>query len=175
MLRCMVGSPFSENDREQDTANIKTGYKTFFPSVKDYDLDSAPSSWALVPAIRHALTTFPNCWFVWYLEQTALIMNPKLKLDEHILALGKLDALMKKDHPVVPPDSIIRTFSHLRAQDVDFVVTQDNETLSPGSIAVRNGDWAKFFLDTWFDPIYRTYNFQKAETHALVCPFPRVS
>lgn len=112
---------------------------------------------------------------MWYLDQTALIMNPKLKLDEHILASGKLDALMKKDHPVVPPDSIIKTFSHLRAQDVDLVVTQDNETLSPGSIVVRNGDWARFFLDTWFDPIYRTYNFQKAETHALVCPVPRVS
>jgi mannan polymerase II complex MNN11 subunit len=32
---------------------------------------------------------------------------------------------------------------------------------------VRNGEWAKYFLDAWFDPIYRSYNFQKAETHAL--------
>jgi mannan polymerase II complex MNN11 subunit len=32
---------------------------------------------------------------------------------------------------------------------------------------LRSGDWAKFFLDAWFDPLYRSYNFQKAEAHAL--------
>jgi hypothetical protein len=75
---------------------------------------------------------------------------------------------MIKDHPVVPPDSIIKTFSHLKGEDVDFVLTQDKDGLSAGSFVIRNGDWAKFFLETWFDPIYRSYNFQKAETHALV-------
>ena len=32
---------------------------------------------------------------------------------------------------------------------------------------IRTGEWAKFFLDAWFDPLYRSYNFQKAEEHAL--------
>jgi mannan polymerase II complex MNN11 subunit len=74
---------------------------------------------------------------------------------------------MIRDHPVVPPDSI-KTFSHLRGQDVDFLVTQDREGLSTASFVVRNSEWSRFFLETWFDPIYRSYNFQKAETHALV-------
>jgi mannan polymerase II complex MNN11 subunit len=30
-------------------------------------------------------------------------------------------------------------------------------------------------LDTWFDPLYRSYNFQKADTHALVSVLPQVS
>ena len=81
---------------------------------------------------------------------------------------SRLEALMIKDHPVVPPDSIIKTFAHLRGQDVDFVLTQDKDGLSVGSWVLKNGDWAKFFLETWFDPLYRSYNFQKAETHALV-------
>ncbi len=75
---------------------------------------------------------------------------------------------MLKDVPVVPPDSVIKTFSHLRSDHVDLVMTQDDQGLGEGSMIIRQGDWAKFFLDSWFDPLYRTYNFQKAEVHALV-------
>lgn len=144
------------------------GYETFFPRVGDYDLLGAPGSWTTVVAMRHALTRFPDCRFVWFLDQDGFIMNPQLRVEDHVMQSSRLDELMKKDFPVVPPDSIIRTFSHLRGQDVDFVVSQDKEGLSVGSFIIRNGDWAKFFLETWFDPIYRSYNFQKAEMHALV-------
>jgi hypothetical protein len=118
--------------------------------------------------MRHALTKYPDCRYIWYLDQNAFIMNPKVKIDDHIMKSSKLDELMKKDFSVVPPDSIIKTFSHLKGQDVDVVFTQDKEGLSAGSFVIRNGEWAEFFLETWFDPIYRTYNFQRAETHALV-------
>jgi mannan polymerase II complex MNN11 subunit len=81
---------------------------------------------------------------------------------------------MLKDIPVVPPDSVIHTFSHLTAAKASLILTQDSEQLSHGSFLLRNtggskesNDWAKFFLDTWFDPLYRRYNFQKAEGHAL--------
>jgi mannan polymerase II complex MNN11 subunit len=81
---------------------------------------------------------------------------------------------MLKDIPVVPPDSVIHTFSHLTTAKASLILTQDGEQLSHGSFLLRNAggskesnDWAKFFLDTWFDPLYRSYNFQKAEGHAL--------
>jgi mannan polymerase II complex MNN11 subunit len=118
--------------------------------------------------VRHALTKFPDCHYVWYLEQNAFIMNPELKIEDHVMQPSRLEELMKKDFPVVPPDSIIRTFSHVRGQEIDLVITQDKAGLSVGSFIVRNSDWARFFLETWFDPLYRSYNFQKAETHALV-------
>lgn len=75
---------------------------------------------------------------------------------------------MLKDIPVVPPDSVIKTFSHLKGDKIDLVITQDGEGLCQGSFILRQGEWARFFLDTWFDPLYRSYNFQKAEGHALV-------
>lgn len=75
---------------------------------------------------------------------------------------------MIRDQPVVPPDSVIKTFPHIKGANIDFALTQDKEGLSQGSFVIRKGDWAKFFLDTWFDPLYRSYNFQKADTHALV-------
>ncbi|KAK4214447.1 hypothetical protein QBC37DRAFT_283736 [Rhypophila decipiens] len=145
----------------------KHGYQTFFPSAEDYDLKKAPASWASVVASRHALTKYPDAYFVWFLDQNSFIMNPSLKIEQDIMAPAKIESLMKKDQPVVPPDSIIKTFSHLRGGDVDFVLTQDKEGLSVGSFIVRNGEWGEFMLETWFDPIYRSYNFQRAETHAL--------
>ena len=123
----------------------------------------------MVPGLRHAMTAFPHSTFFYYLSPHGLIMNPHLSLKSHILEPRKLESLMLRDKPVVPPDSVIRTFSHLVGEKIDLVITQDNEGLCQGSFVLRRGEWAKFFLDTWFDPLYRSYNFQKAEGHALVC------
>jgi hypothetical protein len=144
------------------------GYTTFFPNTTDYDLmPSVPASWSTVPAVRHAMTLWPHTPWIFYLASTALIMNPSESLHEKVLEPRKLESLMIVDKPVVPPDSVIKTFSHLRGERVDFVLTQDREGLAGGSFLVRTGDWAKFFLDAWYDPLYRSYNFQKAEGHAL--------
>lgn len=148
--------------------NSRTGYATFFPEVADYDIGNSPRSWALVPASRHAMTAFPHSTFFFLLSPHSLIMNPSINLKSHVLEPEHLESLMIRDKPVVPPDSVIRTFSHLKGDKIDIVLTQDNEGLSQGSFILRRGEWAKFFLDTWFDPLYRSYNFQKAEGHALV-------
>ena len=95
-------------------------------------------------------------------------MNPDMTVEGEVMNPKKLESLMIRDQPVVPPDSVIKTFPHLRGANIDFVLTQDKDGLSQGSFIIRKGDWSKFFLDTWFDPLYRSYNFQKAETHALV-------
>ncbi len=148
---------------------VFTGYSTFFPNATDYDVDNSPRSWALVPAVRHAMTLHPYSTYFFILSPHALVMNPSLSLNTHIMAPKRMESIMLKDKPVVPPDSVIKTFSHLKGDKIDLVLTQDNEGLCQGSFILRSGDWAKFFLDTWFDPLYRSYNFQKAEGHALVC------
>lgn len=145
----------------------KHGYTAFFPTANDYNLNGAPKSWAKLPAMRHALTKFPHSEYFWYLDQNALIMNPGIAIEEHIMSPKKMDTLMIKDQPIVPPDSVIKTFGHLRGDQIHFALTQDKDGLSSSSFIVRNGDWARFLIDTWFDPLYRSYNFQKAETHAL--------
>ncbi|KAL7920431.1 glycosyltransferase family 34 protein [Trichoderma austrokoningii] len=152
-------------NREQYAA--KHGYEAFVVKAYDYDTQGAPQSWSKLMAIRHALTKFPDCKFVWYLDQDAYIMDVNKSLDEHILGSRKLESLMIKNYPVVPPDSIIRTFSHLRADNIDLIVSQDISGLVAGSVILRNSEWSKFFIETWMDPLYRSYNFQKAERHAL--------
>ncbi|KAM0261029.1 hypothetical protein ACHAQJ_002468 [Trichoderma viride] len=154
-----------KENREQYAA--KHGYKAFIVKAYDYDTLGAPQSWSKLMAMRHALAKFPECKFVWYLDQDAYIMNLSKSLEEQLLNQRTLESLMIKNYPVVPPDSIIKTFSHLRADEVDLIVSQDTSGLVAGSVVVRNSEWGKFFLETWMDPLYRSYNFQKAERHAL--------
>ena len=146
------------------------GYGTLFAKLGDYDLGGAPGTWTKVVATRHAITKFPDAKYIWYLEQDAFIMNPRLKVEDYVMGSSKLEAEMIKGLPVVPPDSIIRTFSDMKGDDVALAITQDKDGMAVGSFVIRNGEWAKFFLDTWFDPLYRSYNFQKAELHTLVSP-----
>ncbi|KAI4234053.1 MAG: hypothetical protein LQ349_004026 [Xanthoria aureola] len=155
----------------QDNRNeyaARHGYATFFPTVSSYpSINDSPRTWSLVPALRHALTLHPHSTYIFALSPHALIMNPTLNLRTHILAPNRLEKLMLRDKPVVPPDSVIKTFGNLKGDRIDLVLTQDGEGLCPGSFVLKNGEWAQFFLETWFDPLYRSYNFQKAEAHAL--------
>ena len=144
------------------------GYKTWYPSNKDYDVGLSPKSWTLIPALRHAQKLFPYSTYYFALSPHAVIMNPTLSLTKHVMETKRLESIMLKDKPVVPPDSVIHTFSHLKGDKIDLVLTQDGEGLCQESFILRRGEWSKFFLDVWFDPLYRSYNFQKAEGHALV-------
>ena len=167
MLTDMVIKP-SGPDVLFSVDHVWIGYATFFPVASEYDLGGSPRSWALVPSLRHALTLHSHSTYFFALSPHALIMKPELPLNTHITNTKRLESLMLKDISVVPPDSVIKTFSHLKPEKVDLILTQDGEGLCQGSFILRQGDWAKFFLDTWFDPLYRSYNFQKAEGHALV-------
>lgn len=150
-------------------ALLRSGYTNFFASVSDYGeaIGDAPQSWALIPAVRHAMAAHPKAAYFFHLSPHALIMNPTTSLKSHLLDRSRLESLMLKDFPIVPPDSIIKTFA-LKEKEVDLIITQDGEDLSPSSFILKNGDFAPFFLDLWFDPLFRSYKFAKAETHGLV-------
>ncbi|MCJ1236642.1 hypothetical protein MMC14_004624 [Varicellaria rhodocarpa] len=163
-----LGEQYVERIKENRQNYVsRHGYAAFFPNNTDYDVGSSPRSWSLIPALRHALTLYPHTTYFFSLSPHSIIMNPSLTLTSHIMDPQRLESLMLKDKPVVPPDSVIHTFSHLKGDNIDFVLTQDGEGLCQESFILRRGDWAKFFLDIWLDPLYRSYNFQKSEGHAL--------
>ncbi|KAL4792138.1 galactosyl transferase GMA12/MNN10 family-domain-containing protein [Aspergillus venezuelensis] len=145
------------------------GYTNFFANLSDYEpyIGSSPKTWGIVPAVRHAMASHPTATYFFHLDAHALFMNPSESLESRLLNEHRLEALMRRDVPVVPPDSIIKTFAQLRAEDIDLVLTNDAEDLNTGSFVLRQGDFARFLLDTWFDPLYRSYNFAKAELHSL--------
>lgn len=158
--------------RRRTTADTRiTGYATFLPNQTDYDL-SNPSgitarSWAKIPAVRHAMALHPHSTYFFYLDQHALIMRPDLPVSTLVTDPTRLTSLLIPNKPVVPPDSIIHTSTHPSAANTDAIFTQDSVGISPTSFLLRQGEWANFFLDAWFDPLYRSYNFQRAEGHAL--------
>lgn len=173
----VIVTPLSPKMSESYKKNIRDnrvdyasrhGYAAFFPNTTDYDLmPNIPESWSTIPSLRHAMALYPHTPWMFYLTSTAIIMNPQESLQDKITEPSKLESLMITEKPVVPPDSVIKTFSHLKGERVDFVLTQDREGLAGGSLLIRTGEWAKYFLDAWYDPLYRSYNFQKAEGHAL--------
>ncbi|KIW24944.1 uncharacterized protein PV07_10622 [Cladophialophora immunda] len=151
------------------------GYKNFYTNTTAYFhlVDPSPLSWSTIPAMRHALTEHATSTFFWSLSVDAFITNPSVSLESHILQ--PLESLMLKDIPVVPPDSVIHTFSHLKPSRTHLILSQDMDNLAHTSFILRNtpfstktpDNWAHYFLDAWFDPLYRAYAFQKAENHAL--------
>ncbi|KAI9680206.1 MAG: hypothetical protein M1829_001443 [Trizodia sp. TS-e1964] len=143
------------------------GYGTFFPQTASYDLSGSPKTWARIPAMRHALTLFPHSTYFFFLAHNSLIMNSSLSLTSHIMNPARIESLVLKEIPVVPHDHVIKTFSHQKGEHIDLVLTQDTTGLSVGSFILRRGDWARFLLDSWFDPLLRSFNFQKADEHAL--------
>lgn len=153
------------DNREQYAA--KHGYVTMIVKLFDYQTDGAPQSWARIFAMRHALSLYPESKFIWFLDQNAYIMELDKSLEDQLTDTTKLESLMIRDRSIVPPDSIIKTFNHLKGDDAAFIISQDEAGLVINSFLIRNGDWAKFFIETWMDPLYRSYNFQKAERHAL--------
>jgi len=151
-----------ENRQEYAKAH---GYGLYIKNAADYPGDGASTGWARIPAMRHAMATYKYSEYFWYLDQDAIIMNPALSLDDHVL--GRLSSLMRRDVPIVPPSSVIKTYRHVPAERMQFIITQDREGLQPDSMIIKNGAWANYFLDAWYDPMFRLYNFPKKERHAL--------
>ncbi|KAJ3518245.1 hypothetical protein NM208_g14588 [Fusarium decemcellulare] len=154
-----------QNNRELYAS--RHGYEALVVKATDYPTEKSPRSWAKIIAMRHALSLYPDAKFIWFLDQNAYIMDLDRSLEEQVTNPAKLESLMIKDWPIVPPDSIIKTFTHLKGNDAALIISQDDSGLVVNSMVLRNGDWAKFFVETWMDPLYRSYNFQKAERHAL--------
>jgi mannan polymerase II complex MNN11 subunit len=88
-------------------------------------------------------------------------MNPSIPLHTHYLSPASLLALPLRDVPVFPPDNTIRTPS-LRAQpisQISLILSHGGGILHTGSIILRRGDYANFVLDSWNDPLVRSYGF----------------
>ncbi|KAJ6260232.1 hypothetical protein Dda_4456 [Drechslerella dactyloides] len=171
----------------------KWGYEVFvgdlnvYTAGNEYDFRDGtgqtreyPKSFNKLPIVRHAMATYPYTRTFWYLSSDSLIINMDLSLDAHILSRRRLTSLMLRDHPVIPPQSIIKTFKHNEADDVQFIITQDTKSVRADSFIVRRKPdempgrispgkmvFGYYLTDVWFDPLYRFYHFKDSDTSAL--------
>ena len=96
-------------------------------------------------------------------------MNPSIPLHTHYLSSASLLALPLRDVPVFPPETTVRTAS-LRNQPVSqisLILSHGGGILHTGSIIIRRGDYADFILDSWNDPLVRSYGFPDEAHQAL--------
>lgn len=113
------------------------------------------------------MTMYPDCQYMWFLEQNAYITNKAVAMHTDIMSPAALEANMLREQPIAPPEGVIRTHAKLKGEAVELAVVQDFEGLATGSFVLKNGDYAEFLLDTMWNELYRQYRFQRAETHAL--------
>jgi mannan polymerase II complex MNN11 subunit len=96
-------------------------------------------------------------------------MNPSIPIHTHYLSAASLLILPLRESPIFPPHSTTRTLS-LRAQPVSqiaLILQHGGGILHTGSIVMRRGDYADFVLDSWNDPLVRSYGFPGEDSQAI--------
>ncbi|EGX47914.1 hypothetical protein AOL_s00081g241 [Orbilia oligospora ATCC 24927] len=177
----------------------KWGYEVFAGDLGDYEagneyqfkdgagkLRHYSKTFNKLPIIREAMSTYPYTKTFWFLSSDSLIINMDLDLETHILSKKRLGNLMLRNHAVIPPESIIKTFKRQNPNDIQLIITQDTKSVRSDSFIIRRQKdemgWGKkkhkggkkgatmfgyYLLDLWFDPLYRFYHFKEGETSAL--------
>src|SRR5262245_37734105 len=88
-------------------------------------------------------------------------MNPTVPIHTQYVSPSSLLSLPLRETPVVPSDTRVRTLS-LRNQPIaqlGLLLSHGRGILHTGSLLLRRGDYAEFVLDSWNDPLARTYQF----------------
>jgi mannan polymerase II complex MNN11 subunit len=96
-------------------------------------------------------------------------MNPSIPLHTHFLSPASLLALPLREVSIFPPETTIRTLS-LKSQpisQINLILSHGAGILHTGSILIRSGDYADFILDSWNDPLVRSYGFPGNDHQAL--------
>lgn len=124
---------------------------------QEHKLD--PLEWAKVNLMREAMFAFSQAAWMWWLEQDAVIMNPKFDIGSQLVFDKEiLSKNMIRDAPIIPPQSIIHTYKHVPADQIKFITTQNEAGISMNSYLIRNDQlYGRMLFDYLRDPLHRTY------------------
>lgn len=128
------------------------------------DLDN----WAKPMIIREAMNAFPNAKWFWYIDETSLIMNDAININDYILKDETLEPILLRDQPILPPDGVIKTYKNVKPDHLSLIITQTDSGLDTNNFLIKNNLGGKALLDIWKDPKMRMYTaFRKDITKAL--------
>ncbi|CDK25444.1 unnamed protein product [Kuraishia capsulata CBS 1993] len=138
----------------------------FIPLLQEYKSDK---SWAKLFVMRAAIHAFPNAKYFWYLDESAFIMRNDIELKSYMLDPEVLDPIMLRDTSIVPPSGAIKTYKHVKAENVKFIITQTRTTINTDSFILVNDVYGRGLLEFWSDPLFRKYpNFPEKDASALM-------
>lgn len=127
--------------------------------------------WAKLPAIVEAFNVYPQAKWVWWLDLDAIIMTPSVDLTAHLLAHDVLYEKMRKGFEMSKSGggmSGVVTRKNPDMQNIDLIVTQDQNGLNAGSFWIRRSEFSRMFMDMWADPFYVRQGWVAQEQDAMV-------
>ncbi|ODV88652.1 glycosyltransferase family 34 protein, partial [Tortispora caseinolytica NRRL Y-17796] len=146
------------------------GYGLYIRYITDFEntLDSSPSVWAKVPMMRAAIAQYPNAKYFWYLDEDALIMDEQKDIYDHILKPEALEKVIRRNAPLVPVEYGINTHQFTSVDTIRLIIAQSVTGMLTSSFVLVNDDFASYFLDIWFDRLYRSHSdFANSESRTL--------
>lgn len=121
-------------------------------------------NWAKFEIIRAAMQAFPDADRIWWLDSNALIANDKFNVETDLCDPAKLEKVMLRDVPVIPPSGIIHSYKRVPARDIQLLLTQDDAGLTSASMIISNDQYGQVITDYWRDPLqYKYEDFRKQQ------------
>lgn len=133
------------------------------------------TSWGKIALCRAAMAAFPNAEYFWFLDSSAIIMNPEIDIYEHIISAERLDKFIQHGTAIVrkkKTDSAdfnpVVTSKTMKADTARLIFVQDEIGLSSRSFVFKNDPLASTFLEFWDSTQFKTYSgFDRQESSAL--------
>jgi len=101
-----------------------------------------------------------------WLDLDVILMSADLPLSTAILAPSVLEQKLLRDYAIPYSNRVTR--SNMTAEDVDLIVTGDQNGLNAGVLLFRRCKFTEMLLDLWMDPLLIEHNFRRREQDALV-------
>src|SRR5947209_8685992 len=101
--------------------------------------------------------TFPEAQWVWWLDLDAMIMNPEIDLNSHLLShVGLKSKIAEHEEFLLGGGGHSGHFmsSSVDPASIDIIVAQDHNGLNAGSFFLRRSKFTQLLLDFWSDPFF---------------------
>lgn len=134
----------------------------FIPLLASQNLEES-GSFCKTLIMRAALHAFPNAKRFVFVEDTSLITDFKLSVEDNLLNPKILDVALLRDTPI-SPNSIIKTYKHLDLSDVSIVIphTKENKILTSAFI-ISNDIYGKAFIEYINDPLIKDFEWENLD------------
>lgn len=137
----------------------------FLPNLKEFNNDL---KWGKLFIIREAMMAFPNAKYFWYLDESSIILQKNIDLRKHVLKTESLEPIILRDQPISLNNGVIKTYKRNKAEDIEFIISQDSEKLNTDSFIIKNSPTSKGLIEFWMNSLFRRYiNFNNDDTKAL--------
>lgn len=139
----------------------KHGYGLYARYLKDFANEIEEQSniqFAKVSLMREAMFAFKDAKWLWWLDQDAVIMMPSYDIEKELLDPMRLNNIMLRDVPIMPPECVVHTYKRVPGDQIRFIATQNDRGISTASFIVSNDPYfGQVLFDYWMDPLHRSY------------------